>query len=38
MCALCKNEISENRNAMRKTMKFIQIFLGLAVSFGTYPY
>lgn len=37
MHALCKNKMPENRNAMKKTMKFLQIFLVLVVYFGTYP-
>lgn len=33
-----KIKIPENRNAMKKTMKFLQIFLGLVVYFGIYAY
>lgn len=38
MHALFKNKMPEKRNAMKKTLKFPQIFLVLVVYFGTYPY
>lgn len=33
-----QNKIPENRNAMKKTKKVLQIFLVLVIYFGTYPY